>query len=369
MDAEFFLVVGGLLVLGIGSILFIRKVLLKPNPLHIVHFIKVNRGSNRAAASIHYNGESFAAINENQSMPLASTVKIMVAIEYARQASEGKLDPKESVAREELDPFYVPKTDGGAHQAWLHSLSSEEEPTLKDIAVGMIAYSSNANTEYLMNRLGLDRINQLISLLDLHTHDPLYPFVSALAIPNSIKEEKQLSREQMLQEMKNMDNTEYRARANQIHRQWLHTPLTHHEKQSMTKDLDMEVQQIWSDRLPGSTSSDYLTIMKKLNDKDFFDPAVYAELDPILEQLMVNPANQKWLKHAGQKAGSTAFVLTIAMYATDKEGNQTELVILTDQLQIKEQMKLSNSLNAFQLEFMKNEVFRNRVKDLIGGGN
>lgn len=131
----------------------------------------------------------------------------------------------------------------------------------------------------------------------------------------------------------------------------------------------MEVQQIWSDRLPGSTSSDYLTIMKKLNDKDFFDPAVYAELDPILEQLMVNPANQKWLKHAGQKAGSTAFVLTIAMYATDKEGNQTELVILTDQLQIKEQMKLSISLNAFQLEFMKNEVFRNRVKDLIGGGN
>lgn len=41
-----------------------------------------------------------------------------------------------------------------------------------------------------------------------------------------------------------------------------------------------------------------------------------------MEQLMQNPKNQKWLLHGGQKGGSTAFVLTLAAYTTDKEGNR-----------------------------------------------
>ncbi|MCJ7842041.1 hypothetical protein MUB24_14245 [Lederbergia sp. NSJ-179] len=77
---------------------------------------------------------------------------------------------------------------------------------------------------------------------------------------------------------------------------------------------------------------------------------------------MTKPSNQEWLAHAGQKGGSTAFVLTMSMYATDKEGNQTELAFFANDLSTIEQAKLSKNINAFQLKFLTDEKFREQVK-------
>ena len=44
----------------------------------------------------------------------------------------------------------------------------------------MLQYSSNANTEYLINILGIENINQNIKELGLQQHEEVYPFVSAL---------------------------------------------------------------------------------------------------------------------------------------------------------------------------------------------
>lgn len=84
-----------------------------------------------------------------------------------------------------------------------------------------------------------------------------------------------------------------------------------------------------------------------------------------MEQLMQNPKNRKWLTHAGQKDGSTAFVLTQAFYAKDKDGNQTEIAFFANNLNTIEQGKLSKNMNGFQLKFLKDEKFRmQRKKEL-----
>ena len=127
----------------------------------------------------------------------------------------------------------------------------------------------------------------------------------------------------------------------------------------------MDFQKIWSDRLPRSTTSDYVSIMNTLNSKTYYKKDVYEFLDPVMEQLMKNQKNSEWLVHAGQKGGSTAFVLTSAMYATDKEQNKTEIVFFSNDLSILEQKKLSQNLNAFQLKFLKEEKFRVEVKEII----
>ncbi|MFU0791096.1 MAG: serine hydrolase [Virgibacillus proomii] len=356
-------IVGIILFAGIGMWLFKMKII-RAGPKYIIQFITENTQNKRAALSIHYNGTKWADINADELLPLASTVKIIVAIEYARQAAEGKIDPNQLVLLEELDTFYIPNTDGGAHEAWINGLDNGKLTTsvpLSEVAKGMIAYSSNANTDYLIRVLGLMEINNLLKSLEID-HEPLYPIVSALFIPLQLMNEENLSKREVYHVLKHMSMDEYRKRAIDIHHKWIKNPPSNQTKKQILKLLNMKVQKVWSDRLPRSTTKSYVSILDKLNRKTYFDRKVYQYLNSVMEQLMNNPNNQKWLLHAGQKGGSTAFVLTMAMYATDKENNKTELALFANNLSYIENIKLKANLNEFQLAFLTDKRFRELVK-------
>lgn len=355
---------------GIGMWVFKKKII-RAGPKYIIQFISENAQNKRAALSIHYNGTKWADINADELLPLASTVKIIVAIEYARQAAEGKIDPNQLVLLEELDTFYIPKTDGGAHEAWINGLDNGKLTTsvpLSEVAKGMISYSSNANTDYLIRMLGLSEINNVVKSLEID-HEPLYPIVSALFIPLQLMNEENLSKREVYHVLKHMSMDEYRKRAIDIHHKWIKNAPSNQTKKQMLKLLNMKIQKVWSDRLPRSTTKSYVSILDKLNRKTYFDRKVYPYLNPVMEQLMNNPNNQKWLLHAGQKGGSTAFVLTMAMYATDKENNKTELALFTNNLSYIESIKLTANLNEFQLAFLTDKRFRETVKESLASIN
>ncbi|GIO39509.1 hypothetical protein J41TS12_43700 [Paenibacillus antibioticophila] len=112
--------------------------------------------------------------------------KIIVAVEYAQQAAQNKIDPNQRVALDELNRYYIPKLDGGAQEEWEQSLSSvidHSSVPLREVVKGMISFSSNANMEYLIEILGLEAINLNLEKLGLQSHEPLYPFYSSLFIP------------------------------------------------------------------------------------------------------------------------------------------------------------------------------------------
>lgn len=353
------------LIIGILAWSF-KKYVNKEDPNYIVQFIKENIGNENVSLSINFNGQEWVEVNENKKLPLASTVKIIVAIEYAQQAAEGKIDPAQEISLEELNTFYVPKTDGGAHEAWIAQLNKGQETInvpLSEVANGMIAFSSNANTEYLMNVLGFENINRVPESLGISKHDPLYPIVSVLFVTSQLMNEKNLTQEEALEALKSMDLSEYRNRAMEIHKKWLSHPPTNQEKEQLLKMMSMDFQKIWSDRLPGSTTEDYISIMEKLNSKEYYNKKIHTYLDPVMEQLMKNPANQEFLVHVGRKGGSTAFILTNTMYATDKEGNKTELAFFSNDLNRLEQAKISRNLNGFQLKFLTNAEFRTYVRE------
>lgn len=360
---------GTVIILGLGMgmwIWMLKKDINKEDSKYIVEFIKENVDNEKASLTINHNNQKWVEVNKNQQLPLASTVKTIVAIAYAQQAAEGKIDPQKEVPLEDLNTFYVPKTDGGAHEAWIAQLNKDNEikkVPLSEIANGMIAYSSNANTEYLIKILGLENINLVPESLGISGHEPLYPFVSALFVPSQLMTEKNLTKKETLAVLKGMGMSEYRNRAIEIHNKWLGNPLTNLEKEQIIKMMDMDFQKIWSDRLPRSTTEDYALIMDKLNSKEYFNEDIHKYLDPLMEQLMENPNNREWLVHAGQKGGSTAFILTNVMYATDKDGNKTELALFSNDLTLKEQAKLSRNMNGFQLEFLTDKEFRTYVKE------
>ena len=349
-------ILAGLVILFIGALAYYFM----PNGDKVLTFIKEN--PDKTAIQLIRNDTLLAAQNVDRMMPLASTVKIIIAIEYAEQAAAGIINPDELVPISELELFYVPNTDGGAHPDWLTSVKEDivdEAIPIREIAKGMIVYSSNANTEWLSERLGLDRINSRLDSLGIQNHTDLYYIVSALFVAK--EKFPGLTGLELTEQLEALPIEDYIRTTDVIHDQ-LRADTTY------KKDLGefgMNVQQVWSDRLPASTVSEYVALMQKINSRTYFDENVQLYLDEVMEYLLENPANREWLEHTGMKGGSTAFILTKALYATDKEGNTTELAYFMNDLSYLENTRLQLSINEFELNILGNPEFRKKVEEAL----
>ncbi|WP_061809534.1 serine hydrolase [Rossellomorea vietnamensis] len=313
------------------------------------------------------NGETLVSVREDEMYPLASAMKIIIAIEYAKRCGEQTLDPSRSISLEELDRYYIPDTDGGAHKAWIayskdKGLLLGNSTTLENVVKGMMAFSSNANTDYLIDLLGMGAINESLDELHIEKHEALYPVTGAMLIPTYLKmKDPSYTDDYIETKIKEMSKEEYIQIAQTIAQRLKEGEKgLYIENGHSSKRLD----KIWSDRLTRSTTFEYSTLMGKLNSKNFFDKETQDRLDSVMEGLMESPINQEWLKHAGQKGGSTEFLVTNAAYATDKEGNSTEVALFTNELGAGESEKISGSLNSFMLNILRDEDFRNELKEL-----
>ena len=341
-----------LLILG-GGFLYLY---MKSRPEALAKFIRDN--PERSSVCVVQNDTVFVAGNADRVMPLASTVKIIIGIEYARQAAAARIDAAEMVDTAELDKYYIPDTDGGAHPDWMKEMRTkgllkDGKVPLEEVAKGMIRYSSNANTEYLLEKLGLDSVNACITRLGLKAQEPLYPFVSALFIGQGLT----------AAQIKAMPADKYIAASNAIHEK-LKTDTAF--KRSF-KDISLEMQYVWSDRLPGGTTREYTGILHKINGRAFFSAAEQQHIDALMEGILESAANKAWLQHAGFKGGSTAFVLTMAMYATTKKGDKTELAYFFNGLTMWESVLLQAASNDFHLSLLGNKASRNKMIEILNG--
>ena len=131
------------------------------------------------------------------------------------------------------------------------------------------------------------------------------------------------------------------------------------------QDLTMKMQKAWSDRLPASTAKDYVNLCRVLNKRKYFDSATYVILAKVLETIMENPANKQWLLHAGTKGGSTAWVLTKAIYASTKNNTRIEMAYFLNNLTVKENTMLQTWMNGFELNILSSSSFRKKVGEVL----
>ncbi|MGM1035879.1 MAG: serine hydrolase [Bacillota bacterium] len=352
-----------ILIMVLTIIVFIVYLRIRLKKIDPKYFIKYMKENPDFAFSLKRNNIIECSINSQKKLVLASTVKIIIAIEFAEQISKEKINPKTNISLDLLDAFYLPKTDGGAHHEWINylkvnNLIQNNQVNIVEVAKGMINFSSNANTEFLINKLGLPNINNQLKKLHLNDHDPLFNFVSSVMIPAYLLSTvPSLNKKSLNKRMIAMSKREYEDLSKEINSALLQGKLKELKKHVIP--MSEKLQKNWSDRLPKSTSDEYLRIMSILNDKQMFNNTMQEVLDKLMEQLMEHPNNREWLKHAGQKGGSTLFVITNATYVTDKENNKTEIVFFANNLGYFEYMKLKINMNNFILKLLKDENFRN----------
>lgn len=330
-----------------------------PGEQAFLHFIRAN--PDKASLQVIRNDSILVSFHSERRMPLASTVKIIIAIEYSEQVAAGSQNANELIKESDLDKYYLPNTDGGAHPGWKSYLAKKNITIqngipLKEVVKGMIIFSSNANAEFLMDKLGLNKINQRYQKL-VSKYEPVYPIVSALLVANQFK----LTGDTLIKQLRSLSNKSYIKYCNEIHQQ-LKNDTTGNFKKHLPA-LSFELQKLWSDRLPGSDAESYAILMQHIVNRNYFETKVQMILDEILQWPMdLNPANKNVYKQLGMKGGSTAFVLTLAAYAEDLNNNKTSICILLNDLKMTEQMLLQQQLNIFLINVFGSETFRGQLK-------
>ena len=353
------LIIYGVITLIVG---IAGYALFRDNPNYVIQHLKEHPES--SSFYLAENGEPVITYQSTFIRPLASTVKILIAVEYSMQIEESKIQQEQRISLNDLNRFYLKNTDGGAHEAWLDAMKQDggiqnNEVTLHDVAKGMITYSSNANTDYLINLLGVDAINKRKSELDLTQHEDVYPIVSALFIPDSIQKDG-MTEKDLINALQKLSMEDYRKLAQSISLQMRSGEISASEA---TFDLSPAVQRVWSDRLIGASANDYGKLLAHISN-DELPPIATETIRDLMEWPMkFNEENYKTYTHIGAKGGSTLFVLNNAMYAENLKGDQYEMVLLLNDLNFYERFLLSLNRNSFESKLMNDAEYRNKVRE------
>ena len=159
----------------------------------------------------------------------------------------------------------------------------------------MIHYSSNANTTYLLEKLGIERVNESIKELELTSHDKFTSYTVTI-YERICRKELHVPENQSLKTLRNMSKDKYNKHVLQI-QEWMKDE-EEWKKRDIPLKVDMEFQRIWSDRLVSANAKDYMSIMEKINSRNYFPKSMQEEIENIFKGTVDNSK----LEFAGQKA-------------------------------------------------------------------
>jgi D-alanyl-D-alanine carboxypeptidase len=314
-----------------------------------VRYLKENPDNYSLVAQL--DSTTILSHNPKQPMILASTMKIIIAIEFAYQVSDSTLNANESIAIAELAKYYIPYTDGGAHEKWLDKVLNDygektSKVSLLDIAKGMIEFSSNANTEYLLDRLSLNKVNSRIDTLNLAYHEDINYLVSSLFLDSKVLLTK--------------DYGKFVNAADSVHNLL---------KKGSIDIGNFDIAEIsdseWEAKLPKSTTEDYALLMQRINSNNYFPANVHSTIKQIMEWPMKYPKNKDLFYYIGGKGGNTLSVMTYASYAHNKEDNKAGVCIFLKNVSLIERVFLGKAMNTFIMDFLKSKVTRNDLVKLL----
>jgi D-alanyl-D-alanine carboxypeptidase len=265
-----------------------------------------------------------AYLNAETPMPLASVVKLVTLVAYAEAAAAGELNPAELVPLSELERFYLPRFDLGAHRRAVEELRregrvfGETDPavSLDDVGWMMIRHSSNAASDYLHWRLGQARIEQTAIALGLATQSAPCPFLGQFLM--MANHTRPAANDVAAVHAYAADPVAYAGEMGLLADAFSNDPEFRQAEIRWREDTrrpSLEGQRAFSDRLnPQGSAGDYATLMAGLAQNSLGPEASY-QARRLLEWPNQFAANQALFSNVGYKNGSLPGVLTTAYYA------------------------------------------------------
>lgn len=278
-----------------------------------------------------------AFLNEDVPMPLASVVKVLHLVAYAEAVSDGTLDPTSTVWLDDLDAFYFPSTDLGAHERAVADLLEkgrifgQPQAMLLDGVPGMmISQSSNAATDYLHLLLGQHEIEETAVALGLQNQTAPCPFLGQFLIMANYASEynnsyqawefymdnpEQYGHDVMLLTEEFSSNDQFRQMAI--------------DRRQQTREPNGQAQRLFSHEFNARGSArDYAGLMARISQNGLNTPESSFTVRRNLEWPMLFDTNQALFSNLGYKNGYLPGILTTVYYAYPLDGSSPIVVAL-----------------------------------------
>jgi D-alanyl-D-alanine carboxypeptidase len=326
----------------------------------VLRFISNN--SKLASLFVIDNGEVIVDFQSNTKMPLASVIKIPIAVEFAEQAADHTINVAEMVSLSELERFYIPGSDGYAHLDWLEEIQKSKKimnncVSLLEVGRGMMQFSSNANTEYLLNRLGLDSINNRLHVLNLSHHDPIYPISSAILLPSYIANTELISIRKALTVLQAFTYEEYAHKATELFKLICNDGELLQRLNNIRSSKEI-YQRVWSDKQPRSTTKEYAQLLRGIQNGVLLSEEAKSMMSKLMEY---EPSPGSEFVTIGRKGGSTLTIYNQTVYTQDRNGNEIQLAVFIHEPKSIELMWLEEKLDPFIHKFLNDLAFKNKV--------
>ena len=282
----------------------------------LVDFIAANRSMVSLVAYRLDDPAAAILLNPDTPRPLASTIKILVLAGYAQAVDEGRWSPEERVPLAAVEAFFLPRTDGGAHdravqvyreRGWLDASGTV---SLHHIVWAMTRVSDNAATDYLLSRLGRGHAESLPTRFAAADSDAPLPIGGVFLSWPSVDEPLADAAWELANRLGKDPGFRARRRNDPVT-----TRLTLREQASMS-----------GTRSPRGTARDYAGLMERVQRGELISAAASATMREFLEWPMENDRIRSEFTAFGTKGGSLPGVLTEATYAALRDAAASSVV-------------------------------------------
>lgn len=282
------------------------------------------------------NSEKGIFYNSDEKRPLASTIKILVLAEYARQVEQGMISPDELVNLGDIDIYYLPSTDGDAHPNAVKELKEKayinaaNQVELRRIPWAMIFYSDNAATDYLIERLGRDKLEKITASLQLKNQDVPLPIIGQfLSWSNhtfSNTPAERVKKYQVMPLKEYTDEVYHWTKEWRINQEFRSKEIKQIKSRKGLKYKEQEAMAHATNF--GGTARGYAQIMERIYSGSLISPQADGIIREYLEWPMQFPQNQQQLDTFGSKGGSLPGILTEVWYLKSKKVEHARVAAL-----------------------------------------
>lgn len=341
-----------LFILFIALGIAISKRNMKKDKYDLLNYFKEHKDN--LSITLRENGQDTIVLNSEKEFPLASTLKIIIAFNFVKSVTNNKISITDHVELNELEKFYIPNTDGGAHPNWKKSIGNPTEVSLLEIAKGMMQFSSNSCTDCLISKIGVDVINQSIEGLHLN-HDKIAYLTPPILIPGYLSDKRNVAKSKL----EAMDKQSYQDLSHTLFEKMKANGTADLEERA-PKMLNQEMQLLITNKMSSSTTKQYTDLMVRLG-KELFTK---KEKDLFSEILIGKDFKEDGDDYFWYKGGSTMFVLTSALYKESENTTISVSVFIKDDTG-GELYWIQNIFGDFVKSIATDIEFRKKVKEII----
>ena len=313
----------------------------------------------------------------DEMQPVASVYKILILAEVARQIENDTLDPDQMVPVDDVRSFYLPRTDGEAHQTAFQRFDDDgliynEQVALREVIRAMIRWSDNAATDYLIHKVGRENLEELVERLDFEALEVPFPINGAYLLWEN--HEMEDSPEERFETYSGWERNQLIDEAYAASKRMRDDDDFRRAEQERLEGSRLGLGLIMQRNMAGITTpagsaETYSRIMQSVFMNDFISAEVSSRMQEYLEWPMTRDVIHQDFARFGTKSGSLPAVFTSANYGRAHDEDPVMVSMLFQDLHFGVWFHLMQQhlQQDFEIMLMKDPEFWDEVDQRLEG--